>query len=125
MGTPQINHNRRVLLIEDISDYQFYPASSTDIAFDGGGKGVGHAGDILRAIIVILNLTDPAGGVEIRDDTGPLIPLFAGGPTTIGSMTSFQPIWIPLGPRGIRSRNGPWRIRTTVGVEAMAIGKAT
>ena len=83
MTTTLINHNLVVNQIEDISDYQFFVASGSDIVFDGGGKGVGRRGDILRGVYVRPIFVDPIGAVKIKDGSGPLITVYDGGPSVV------------------------------------------
>lgn len=101
---PRINFN---------TDYQAVAASQSD-AIIAGQKGVGAAGDILEAVVIVPTTT-AAGDVSIKDGGGSSITIFK-----TGTLSDLKPFRVEL---GIRSVNGPWKLTTGANVSAIACGQ--
>lgn len=96
------------------SDYETVAASQTDQALGP----TGHKGDILERIIIVPATTSP-GAVSIKDGGGSAITIFAGGATSVTTLTT---IVVEL---GMRSIVGAWSMTTGASVSAIAIGRLT
>jgi hypothetical protein len=96
------------------TDYETVAASQTDQVLGPSGK----KGDILEILVIVPESTSP-GEVAIQDGNGTAITVFAGGAS---SVTSLTPINLAF---GARSKIGAWSVTTGADVSVLAIGGFT
>lgn len=75
----------------------------------------GGAGDVIASLIIVPATTSP-GAVTLFDGAGTGIVLFAGGATSVPSLT---PITVPL---NLTSLDGAWSVSTGANVSVLATG---
>lgn len=78
----------------------------------------GAAGDYLSGVLIVPGTTSP-GAVAVKDGTGSAVTIFAGGPSSVGSLVSF------FVPYPAKSGSGAWKVTTGANVSAVAFGDFT
>lgn len=94
--------------------YETVAASQTDQAMGGTGA----TGDYLGGVLIVPATTSP-GAVQIQDGAGTEITIFAGGASSVTTLTPF------MVPVGACSRSGAWSITTGANVSAIGVGMFT
>jgi hypothetical protein len=77
---------------------------------------VGGAGDILERVIIVPATTSP-GAVQITDGAGSAVTIFAGGASSVASLS---PIVVEV---HARSTSGAWKLTTGANVSAIGVGQ--
>ncbi len=98
----------------DLSEYETVAASATDQALGATGA----TGDYLSGVLIVPVTTSP-GAVSIKDGSGPAIPIFTGGTSSVSNLV---PFFVPL---GIKSTGGAWKVTTGAAVSAIGVGAFT
>jgi hypothetical protein len=92
--------------------YETVAASQTNQAMGPTGA----VGDYLKGVLVVPATTSP-GNIQIKDGSLTAVTIFAGGAT---SVTTLTPFYVEL---GIHSVSGAWQITTGANVSAIGIGQ--
>ena len=96
------------------TDYKTVAAGVTDSVLEKA-IGSGAVGDLIQGFLVIPATTSP-GAITIKDGAGGAITVFAGGASSVSSLTPFG---IPL---GVLSAAGAWSVTTGANVSVVAVG---
>ena len=91
--------------------YEAVAASATGQALGPAGA----KGDFLAGLLIVPATTSP-GAVSIQDGSGSAIVVFAGGASSVATLT---PFYVPL---NIKSTGGAWSVTTGANVSAVASG---
>lgn len=105
------------VFLTDISegDYETVAASQADQIMGATGA----IGDYLAGVLIVPAQID-CGVVSIKDGSGSVITVFAGGATT--NLVALIPFFVPL---GIKCMGAGWKVTTGVGVSAIGVGNFT
>lgn len=113
MGVPSYNGQ----LVATGTHHNEVAASQTNQALVNPNKPltVGAAGDFLSHLLIVPASLSP-GAVTISDGDGAAITVFAGGASSLLTLTPFP---VPVGALSVK---GPWKVTTGASVSVMAMG---